>query len=211
MKPKAFSLIAVCLIASISAVYWFSTRPNLTADQAQQQSQTDGTRRAANALPATASEPTRTKSGDRPPDASRTGKLDDDFNPASYQRRTMGDGTSAAAGAAIAYVQIPSTNRRAALPPNSHGEYETQPTLTEETVGVRLRIEDVSPGTPVSVVILDGGSFPDGTGPSKIIKLGSDSEVSFRFTTSANIGRHRIRVLPSGGTARLLDFTASKS
>lgn len=123
----------------------------------------------------------------------------------------MVDGTSAPSDAAIAYVQIPSTNRRTALLPNSHGEYEAQPTLTGGTVGVHLRIEDVAPGTPVSVVILDGGSFPDGAGPSKIIKLGRDSQISFRFTTSANIGYHRIRVQPSGGTARLLDFTASES
>ncbi len=153
----------------------------------------------------------RERGTNRPPDASRTGKLDDDFNPGSYQRRAMGDGTSAPTGAAIAYVQIPSSNRRTALIPNSVGEYEAQPTLTEETVGVRLRIEDVAPGTPVSVVILDGGSFPDGSGPSKIIKLSSDSLISFRFTTSANSGYHRVRVLPSGGTARLLDFTASES
>lgn len=211
MKPRAFSLLVVCLITTVSAVYWYSARPNPAAVKVQRQSVADETRKAANALPDSASDLPRTKRAERPADASRTGKLDDDFNPATYQRRPMGDGTSAATGADIAYVQIPSTNRRAALPPNSHGEYETQPALTEETVGVRLRIEDVSPGTPVSVVILDGGSFPDGTGPSKIIKLGSDSQISFRFTTSSNIGHHRIRVLPSGGTARLLDFTASKS
>jgi hypothetical protein len=60
-------------------------------------------------------------------------------------------------------------------------------------------------------VILDGGSFPDGSGPSKVVKLGRDSLISFRYTTSENIGYHRIRVLPSGGTARVFDFTASGS
>lgn len=211
MKPKAFALLALCVIAALSAVYWSGGRSHPVADKAAQPVPSGGVPVAAGGATGDAAEVPRTKRAERPADASRTGKLDDDFNPAAYQRRSMGDGTSAVTGAASAYVQIPSTNRRAALLPNSLGEYEPQPTLTEETVGVRLRIEDVAPGTPVSIVILDGGSFPDGSGFSKVIKLGSDSQISFRFTTSSNIGFHRVRVLPSGGTARLLDFTASKS
>lgn len=211
MKPKSLTPLAFCLIAALLASYWLISRSTLKPEGDAVSSSSDSPLAAAgNSSDSTSGAP-RTRSADRPPNASRSGKLDDDFNPSSYQRRQMGDGTSDPAGAAIAYVQIPSTNRRAALVPNSLGEYEAQPTLTGETVGVRLRIEDVAPGTPVSIVILDGGSFPNGSGPSQVVKLGSDSQISFRFTTSANSGYHRIRVLPSGGTARVFDFTASES
>lgn len=211
MKPKTFATIALGLIGVLSAVYWSLNTPSPAADKVVQPAPSSALHEAPGYSTGDTAGMPRTKRAVRPADASRSGNLDDDFDSANYQRRPMGDGTSSPTGAALAYVQIPSSNRRAALPPNSIGEYEAQPTLTGETIGVRLRIEDVSPGTPVSIVILDGGVFPDGSGPSKVIKLGHESEISFRFTTSANIGHHRIRVLPSGGTARLLDFVASES
>jgi hypothetical protein len=210
MKTRPIVLIALGVIALI-AVSWLSNRSVSAQDQAKTNRMPREAKTAPSSTAGDTPEIPRTKSADRPPDTSRTGKLDDDFDPASYQRRPVVGDPGVTSDAAIAYVQIPSTNRRTALIPNSLGEYEAQPTLTGETVGVRLRIEEVAPGTPVAVVILDGGSFPDGSGPSKVVKLGRDSLISFRYTTSENIGYHRIRVLPSGGTARVFDFTASGS
>lgn len=211
MKSKSIRFIAIFSVVFVACIYWFASRSTPAADKTPSSKILSGSSSDPSGTAADVPETIRTKSADRPPNSAFNGELDDDFKPANYQLRTMGDGTDAPTGVGIAYVQIPSTNRRVALQPNSLGEYEAQPTLTEETVGVRLRIEDVLPGTPVAVVILDGGSFPDGSGPSKIIKVGSDSQIAFRFTTSANIGYHRLRILPSGGTARMLDFTASKS
>lgn len=211
MKTKSIPIIALGVIALLSVTFWLSNRTASGPDQVKQGDVSRASKAGSLSAVSETPEMPRTKSAERPPDTTRTGKLDDDFNPASYQRRPLVDGTTTPTDSAIAYVQVPSTNRRTALLPNNLGEYEAQPTLTGETVGVRLRFDDVAPGTPVAVVILDGGSFPDGSGPSQVIKLGRDSLISFRFTTSANNGYHRIRVLPSGGTARLLDFTASDS
>lgn len=211
MKTRPLVVIILGVIACLSTLYWASNRAVTKPEQVAQDAVSPAAAAPLSSPLNPASEPPRTKSANRPPNSLRTGKLDDDFNVASYQLRPLADGGDAPNNAAIAYVQIPSTNRRAAILPNPYGEYEAQPTLTGETVGVRLRIEDVPPGTPVSVVILDGGSFPDGSGPAKIIKLGRDALLSFRFITSENIGHHRIRVLPSGGTARVFEFTASDS
>lgn len=214
LSRKTYLILATFALLLATSAVLFKLLPERGKQENSSSSATHRTADLPEKSPA-ASEDTssalRTKSKERPADASLTGKLDEDFNPANYQRQAMGESGSNASNAAIAYVQIPSSNRRAALPPNSMGEYEEQPTFTEETVGVRVRIEDVPAGTPISVVILDGGTFPGESGPSKIIKLERNSEISFRFTTSANIGHHRIRILPSGGRPRILDFTASEA
>ncbi|MGL4400955.1 MAG: hypothetical protein ACRCXD_13880 [Luteolibacter sp.] len=211
MKSKVTILIALTVLACLPLAYWLANPSDRGSAKIALPRPSETVSNRANNPPDSVQEIPRTKSAERPADSSQTGRLDDDFNPTSYQRRPPVDETSTLSDAAIAYVQIPSSNRRTALLPNVLGEYEAQPTLTGETVGVRLRIEDVAPGTPVAVVILDGGSFPGSSGPSQVIKLGRDSQISFRFTTSENIGYHRIRVLPSGGTARVFDFTASGS
>jgi hypothetical protein len=107
-----------------------------------------------------------------------------------------------------AYIHVPSSGRRVATQPNQIGEYPTMETMTHETVGVRLDLDGVKSGTPVRVVIMDGGGFPAAQGVTQILNA-EKGGVAFEFTTSPNIGYHRVLVQAQGHTSRILNFDAS--
>jgi hypothetical protein len=58
------------------------------------------------------------------------------------------------------------------------------------------------------VVILDGGSFPSAEGVAQMLVATDWHGVAFEFTTSANIGSHRVLVQAHGQPSRILDFNA---
>lgn len=128
------------------------------------------------------------------------------YTPVLYATPPAGDdGTRA-------YVRVPSTSSRKKLSPNQSGEFPPMPAGLLETVAARIDLPDSIPGTPVAITILDGGTFP-GEGDSeasRLLKVEKWGGVEFRFTTSGNDGHHRLRILPSGGKLRILDFYATK-
>jgi hypothetical protein len=115
----------------------------------------------------------------------------------------------AGATSGVAYIHVPSAGIRVAHQSNQIGEFPTVETRLNDTVGVRLQLPDVKPGTPVRVVILDGGSFPVSPGEvAQVLEAAAWRGVAFEFTTSGNIGTHRILVQAQGQPSRILDFTA---
>lgn len=125
-----------------------------------------------------------------------------------YQHLPSPAGKAQGAPVGEAYIHVPSQSRRVAMEPNQLGEFPTVETNLKETVGVRLLLDAVRPGTPVRVVILDGGTFPTADGASQVIEATDWRGVAFEYTTSANIGTHRILVQAAGQPSRILDFNA---
>ncbi len=107
------------------------------------------------------------------------------------------------------FVRVPSTSSRVELVPNSQNEFPVQPAGLKETVALRVAFPDLDPGTPVAVVILDGGSFPSQKEVSQLIEVEKWGGVEFQFTTSANLGHHRLQVSPRGHLPKLLDIYAA--
>lgn len=131
-----------------------------------------------------------------------------EFPRKAYQHQLSPAGKAAGAPDGEAYIHIPSSGRRVAMAANQLGEYPSIETLTSETVGVRLMLDGVKPGTPVRVVILDGGTFPAGKGISQLMEVSDWHGVAFEYTTSANVGTHRVLVEAVGQPKRILDFNA---
>jgi hypothetical protein len=125
-----------------------------------------------------------------------------------YTRNVVSASKPAGAPEGEAYVHIPSAGRRISFDPNQIGEFPSLDTGLKDTVGVRLILADVKPGTPVRVVILDGGSFPSAEGVAQMLVATDWHGVAFEFTTSANIGSHRVLVQAHGQPSRILDFNA---
>jgi len=136
-------------------------------------------------------------------------KLNEDFNPALYRTVDYKHGENISGDdQSRAYIGIPSTSQRVMLTPNQLGEYPLQPADMKETLAVRLVFKDIAPGTPVAVSILDGGSFPSNETSSRLLEIQKWGGVSFKYTTSANPGHHRLRVQPRGHPIKILDFYA---
>jgi hypothetical protein len=91
---------------------------------------------------------------------------------------------------------------------NQIGEFPAIETKLNDTVGVRLSLDTVKPGTPVRIVIMDGGSFPAAEGVAQVLKAAKWGGVAFEFSTSANIGFHRVLVQAQGQPSRILNFSA---
>ncbi len=125
-----------------------------------------------------------------------------------YQHLRPPAGKAAGAPVGEAYIHVPSEGRRIAMEPNQIGEFPTVETTLRDTVGIRLSLDSVKPGTPVRVVIMDGGSFPAVEGVSQVIKATEWRGVAFEYTTSSNIGTHRVLVQAQGQPSRILDFNA---
>ncbi len=126
-----------------------------------------------------------------------------------YQHLRPPAGKAAGAPVGDAYIHVPSEGRRIAMEPNQIGEFPAIETKLNDTVGVRLSLDAVKPGTPVRVVIMDGGTFPAAKGVvAQALKATSWGGVAFEFTTSGNIGFHRILVQAQGPPARILNFSA---
>jgi hypothetical protein len=125
-----------------------------------------------------------------------------------YKHVTPPAGKAYGAPSGEAFIHIPSAGRRVAMESNQLGEYPSVETLTKETVGVRLELAAVKPGTPVRIVIMDGGTFPKAEGSAQVVKATEWGGVAFEYTVSPNIGTHRILVQAVGQPSRILDFTA---
>ena len=125
-----------------------------------------------------------------------------------YRRIEPPAGKPSGPVAGEAYIHIPAAGRRIAMEANQIGEYPTVETKLNDTIGVRLQLVDVKPGTPVRVAIIDGGSFPMKNGLSQMIPAADWRGVAFEVTTSHNIGFHRILVEAQGHPARILNFSA---
>ena len=125
-----------------------------------------------------------------------------------YKTQAPPAGKPADAPVGEAFIHVPSAGKRLAFESNQLGEFPTIETQIDDTVGVRLSLDAVEPGTPVRVVILDGGSFPSAEGVSQVIKAADWRGVAFEYTTSANIGSHRILVQAAGQKSRIFDFYA---
>ena len=126
----------------------------------------------------------------------------------AYQHLPAPAGKPAANSVGEAYIHVPSSGRRVATQPNQIGEFPTMETETNETVGVRLILDAVKSGTPVRVVIMDGGGFPAAQGVTQVLKAEKGS-IAFEFTTSPNIGYHRVLVQAQGHPSRILNFDAT--
>lgn len=138
--------------------------------------------------------------------------LDETFDASNYKNLDYLPGSFAAGDDGTrAYLRIPSTRTRVSLAPNSMGEYPIQAAGLRESVGIRLIFPDIAPGTPVAVAILDGGSFPESKGFSRIVRVEEWGGIDFQFETSANLGHHRLQVLPRGKTPKTLDFYAAQN
>jgi hypothetical protein len=131
------------------------------------------------------------------------------FPEKEYQHIRPPAGKAAGAPVGDAYIHVPSAGRRIAMEANQLGEFPAVAMELNDTVGVRLQLDAVKPGTPVRVVIMDGGSFPSAEGVSQVIKAAEWRGVAFEFTTSGNIGTHRVLVQAAGQPSRILDFTAT--
>lgn len=125
-----------------------------------------------------------------------------------YQHLRPPAGKAAGAPVGDAYIHVPSEGRRIAMEANQLGEFPTVETALRDTVGIRLSLDSVKPGTPVRVVIMDGGSFPAVEGVSQVIEATEWRGVAFEYTTSSNIGTHRVLVQAQGQPSRILDFNA---
>jgi hypothetical protein len=130
------------------------------------------------------------------------------FPAKAYQSLRPPAGEAAGAPAGEAYIHVPSAGRRVAMEANQIGEYPTIETQLNDTVGVRLKLDSVKPGTPVRIVIMDGGSFPAATGMTRILEATKWGGTAFEFTTSGNIGAHRVLVQAQGQPSRILNFSA---
>lgn len=125
-----------------------------------------------------------------------------------YAYTPQPNGKAEGAPSGNAYIHVPSAGTRVALESNQLGEFPTVETTLNDTVGVRLALDAVQPGTPVRIVILDGGTFPAGEGVSQVLSSADWGGVAFEYTTSSNIGTHRILVQAAGQKSRILDFNA---
>jgi hypothetical protein len=126
-----------------------------------------------------------------------------------YAYMPQPNGNPAGAPIGNAYIHIPSIGRRISIEPNQIGEFPAIETKLNDTIGIRLTLDAVNPGTPVRIVILDGGTFPATPGtPAQVLPSTTWGGTAFEFTTSANAGAHRILVQAQGHPARILHFNA---
>lgn len=202
MKPRL--LAALVLLLAAAAILWKTTRPETPpAVSAPDKSSPENT---------TASRPSR--GGDREADRllAAEGAATDvslsSFPAKAYQHLRPPAGKAAGAPVGDAYIHVPSAGRRVAMEANQIGEFPAVETKLNETVGVRLSLDSVKPGTPVRVVIMDGGSFPSGREVTQVIKAADWRGVAFEFTTSGNVGFHRVLVQAQGQPSRILNFSA---
>lgn len=130
------------------------------------------------------------------------------FPQKEYQHLRSPGGKAEGAAVGEAYIHVPSAGRRIAMEPNQIGEFPAIETKLNDIVGVRLSLDAVKPGTPVRVVIMDGGNFPAAQGVAQVLKATKWGGVAFEFATSGNIGFHRVLVQAQGQPSRILNFSA---
>ncbi len=130
------------------------------------------------------------------------------FPSLAYRRPSQPAGPPAGAPPGEASIHVPGSGLRVSLQPNQIGEFPEVPARLSETIGVRLSLPDARPGTPVRVVIMDGGSFPSSEGAARVLEAAVWGGGAFEFTTSGNIGYHRVLVQAKGQPSRILNINA---
>ncbi len=200
----ALALLVVALVLLL--------RPK-SDDAKMLQSSTAGTQPpAAGQSPAASDQPSRSspREADRllKAEGARTDVTLANFPLKEYQHLPSPAGKAQGAPVGEAYIHVPSARRRIAMEPNQIGEFPAVETKLNDTVGVRLSLDAVTPDTPVRIVILDGGSFPATQGVTHVLKATSWGGVAFEYATSGNIGYHRILVQAQGQPSRILNFSA---
>lgn len=201
----ALGFVALLLIALIWQQNKKGDNPTPTAS-----SPTQSTTASENRRP-TSSQRASTAAADNllRAEGARTDVTVSTFPAQEYHHLPQPGGKAAGASAAQAYIHIPSASRRIAMEPNPLGEFPAIETKLNDTVGVRLSLDEVKPGTPVRIVILDGGTFPTTQGAvAQVLQSTTWGGTAFEFTTSGNGGAHRILVQPQGHPARILNFNA---
>lgn len=201
MKTRLLAVLFLLLAAAV--ILWKNTRPETAPTAtAPVKSSPEHT---------TSSRPQRETPREADRQLAAEGVLTDvslsTFPTKAYQHLRPPAGKAAGAPAGDAYIHVPSAGRRIAMEANQIGEFPAVEAKLNETVGVRLYLDSVKPGTPVRVVIMDGGSFPSGREFTQVIKAADWRGVAFEFTTSPNIGYHRLLVQAQGQTSRILNFS----
>ena len=215
MKTK-YQWVAICALGALAlgGVLYFS-QPQNQSEEAHFSDASSGSSSARsvskgseNRIPRaprrSAAAPLRRHSG-----ADSSVLLEEPFKESLYKKIASRSGNPAGKAAARAFVRVPSTASRVSMTPNQLGAFPLQPAAIKETVAIRLQLSDAQPGTTVSVIILDGGSFPKELGMSRLLTIEKWGGVTFQYTTSANDGHHRVKVQPSGKSPKILDFYAS--
>jgi hypothetical protein len=208
MKKTTIAILILVVIPLIIIAVIFQTRGKQAGDSVSSAPPRDPA--AASDAPGVRKNRGGTREADRMLKAE--GVLTDvslsEFPAKEYQHLSPPAGKAAGAPAGEAYIHVPSAGRRVAMEPNQLGEFPSIPTNVNDTVGVRLTLDAAKPGTPVRVVILDGGSFPTATGASRVLTAEEWHGVAFEYTTSGNVGTHRVLVQAVGQPSRIFDFSA---
>jgi hypothetical protein len=126
-----------------------------------------------------------------------------------YQHLPAPNGKAQTSATGEAYIHVPSAGRRIAMQANQIGEFPAVETKLNDIVGIRLAMDAVKSGTPVRVVIMDGGSFPAAQGATQVLTSAKWGGVAFEYTVSGNIGFHRVLVQAQGQPSRILNFNAA--
>jgi hypothetical protein len=218
-KPVLFALAALLLIAAYLA---FNRGPGGGSSPQASSPSSAGSEASSNSGPAPApspSSPWTTLPATSPAEVAaadeslrkegaRTDATLSTFPTRAYRRPPPASEPPAGAPPGEASIHVPGSGLRVSLQPNQIGEFPEVPTRLSETIGVRLSLPDVTPGTPVRVVLMDGGTFPSEEGVSRVLEAANWGGVAFEITTSANFGNHRVLVQAPGQRSRILDFNA---
>ena len=205
LQRRALPICAV--IALVASIIWQSNR-----SESRRPSHAETSAETTNiaARPATSSQREATTEADRRmmEEKALTDMTVSVFPAKEYTHHTQPAGKSSGAPVGEAYIHVPSIGRRVSTEPNQIGEFPVIETKLNDPVGVRIALDSVKTGTPVRVVILDGGSFPNVSSATQVMKAASWGGIAFEFITSGNIGFHRILVQAQGQPSRILNFSA---
>lgn len=207
MKRRAYAALAGLAILGLGVI-WFANRSGEGTEPVAGRDAVKPPMQEASDKPAKLPRPSADADKELAAQRVPTDMSLDVFPRTSYTRRPSPAGPAAGAPTGGAFVHVPSDGKRLELAPNQLGEFPVVDTRLRDTVGVRVEVGAVKPGTPVRVVLLDGGTFPSAEGVSQVLKSTDWGGVSFEFLTSGNIGSHRVLVQAAGQPSRILDFNA---
>lgn len=213
MKSRNFALLALALVAILAVVIGRFGSDSKSTNGNRGDSGAVGTNPQDEVTKADSKRRESSRVADRmlKAEGAKTDVTLSSFPIKEYQHLPSPAGKPASITESEAYIHVPSAGHRVAIAANQLGEYPKVETKLSDTVGVRVGLDGVKPGTPVRVVILDGGSFPTVQGASQVLKTADWHGVAFEYTTSANIGTHRVLVQAVGQPSRIFDFSAHDS
>jgi len=211
IRSRLWTGLALTIACSAALLIWWTSRSAPADSRRESRSeQRDAPEKKASADARDRPERATSREADRQlkAEGKKTDVTLSTFPIKEYQHLPAPAGKPASLTAGEAFIHVPSASRRIAVEPNQLGEFPAIATRLKDTVGVRIALDNVKPGTPVRVVIMDGGSFPAVQGVSQILKATDWRGVAFEYTTSANIGTHRVLVQAVGQPSRIFNFSA---